>query len=237
MRVPDSRRIAVICLVLMLAVFGVFAALPSLDTQAAALFYRGDAFPAERIKALETFRMVLWDAAIAGFLLSFAGLLFGRLKRYRLLGLSTRLWGFFTLLYVAAPALLVNVVLKSHWGRARPYQTDLFGGDALFTPFWTISDQCARNCSFVSGEVSGATALSILLIVGVWHLRLRLAKVVVWAIWGVATLLPLLSTVQRMAAGRHFLSDCLMAILLTTFLAAILYRAVVERAADRGRAV
>lgn len=229
MRVPDSFKIALVCLVLALAVFGLFAALPDLDRQVAALFYRDGAFPAEKIRWLEVFRLGLWDVAIAGFLLSIAGFLFGALKGRLLLGLPTRLWAFFTLLFAAAPGLLVNGILKSNWGRARPYQIDSFGGDVLFTPFWTISDQCARNCSFVSGEVSGATALAIMLVVGVWHLRHRLSPAIVATVWGISAVLPLLSSVQRMAAGRHFLSDCLMAMILTTLLAAMLYRVMVAR--------
>ena len=59
------------------------------------------------------------------------------------------------------PGLVVNGVLKAFWGRARPSQILEFGGAAQFTPPVQIADQCARNCSFVSGEASGVTMLAI----------------------------------------------------------------------------
>ena len=53
-------------------------------------------------------------------------------------------------------SLLVNALLKDHWGRARPNETTLFGGDGAFSGPFVIAGQCARNCSFVSGEGAGA---------------------------------------------------------------------------------
>ena len=60
---------------------------------------------------------------------------------------------------VVGPGLLVNGLLKEHWGRPRPIATDLFGGEAPFQKAWVISDWCDRNCSFVSGEASAAAWL------------------------------------------------------------------------------
>ena len=63
------------------------------------------------------------------------------------------------------PGLLVNVVLKDHWGRARPRDVVEFGGTKAFTPAFVISDQCPKNCSFVAGHPSMAFAMVALVLV------------------------------------------------------------------------
>ena len=63
------------------------------------------------------------------------------------------------------PGLIANTVLKDHWGRARPYQTDSFGGTRQFTPAPLPAAQCERNCAFVSGHAA----------LGVFARQLRLA--------------------------------------------------------------
>ncbi|QLQ19882.1 MAG: phosphatase PAP2 family protein [Exiguobacterium profundum] len=66
--------------------------------------------------------------------------------------------GFVLAVYALGTGVLVHGLLKAYWGRARPAQVTEFGGIAAFTPPWLISQECTRNCSFVSGEVSGAVA-------------------------------------------------------------------------------
>ena len=57
------------------------------------------------------------------------------------------------LLLVLGPGL-VAAVLKDHWGRARPAHIEQFGGTDELTPALLISEQCDRNCSFISGHAS-----------------------------------------------------------------------------------
>lgn len=52
------------------------------------------------------------------------------------------------------PGLVVNTIFKDNWGRARPFQTENFGGDKKFTPPFIIAGQCETNCSFTSGDPS-----------------------------------------------------------------------------------
>src|ERR1700733_12381547 len=52
------------------------------------------------------------------------------------------------------PGLVVNVVFKDHWGRARPAQIEAFGGTERFSPAFVPSDQCSSNCSFPAGDPS-----------------------------------------------------------------------------------
>lgn len=50
------------------------------------------------------------------------------------------------------PGLLVNGILKEHWGRPRPVHVDSFGGSHAFKPWYRSDGTCPTNCSFVSGE-------------------------------------------------------------------------------------
>lgn len=219
-----------VCLGLIVAVLVLFALFPRIDIAVTALFWDGGDFPVASMGWVEILRDGLWNLALLTFGLSLFFLLRSAVTARPVWGVPVQVWAFCTALFVAGPGVLVNVLLKEHWGRARPDQTTFFGGEARFTPPWQITDQCLRNCSFVSGEVAGATALAIVLCVLIWVWRNRVARGWVWAVLALAPLLPALSALQRIAAGRHFLSDALLAMLFTVALALILYPALVRRA-------
>ena len=117
---------------------------------------------------------------------------------------------------VIGPGLLVNTLFKDNWGRARPKQVDLFGGEASYTPVWQISDNCERNCSFVSGEASSAIWLTTLVFLAPRSWRVPLAI----GIGGLAVALSL----NRVAFGGHFLSDTMLSWLLTLTVLFAVYR-------------
>jgi lipid A 4'-phosphatase len=98
------------------------------------------------------------------------------------------------------PGILVNTVLKDHWGRARPYQIEAFGGPHQFTPAPLPADQCDRNCSFVSGHA----ALGFSLVMFAFLLPVGQARNIVLA---VALSFGALVGLARIASGHHFLSD------------------------------
>ena len=52
------------------------------------------------------------------------------------------------------PGLVVESFLKTFSGRARPKEIIEFGGEATFSSALVFSDQCLRNCSFVSGHAA-----------------------------------------------------------------------------------
>ncbi len=104
---------------------------------------------------------------------------------------------FLLLAIILGPGLIVNVLLKDQWGRARPGQVTEFGGINQFTPAWVVSGECAKNCSFVCGDAS----LGFILIAGVFVSR----RPRVWVIASV--LLGGLVGYVRIAQGGHFLSD------------------------------
>ena len=97
-----------------------------------------------------------------------------------------------------------------------------FGGSLHFSPPNELADFCTRNCSFVSGEVSGATVTALAILLIRFHLGKRMNKMVSILLLIVGLCLPLAVALQRIAAGRHFLSDTLFAALFTLLLALVL---------------
>ena len=108
---------------------------------------------------------------------------------------------------ILGPLLLVNMGLKAFWGRPRPFQSEPFGGDLAFVPAGDWSGACASNCSFVSGEA--ATAFWLFAFVPLLRPRWR------WPAGLAVTLFAAAVSFGRIAFGRHFLSDTLMAGALT----------------------
>lgn len=106
-----------------------------------------------------------------------------------------------------APLLIVNLILKELWGRPRPYQTDGFGGDGVYVAPGTISDQCESNCSFVSGEASGAFWLLWIVFIVPRPWRQGVFAVLMVFATGVSVL--------RVAFGRHYLSDITLSAFIT----------------------
>jgi lipid A 4'-phosphatase len=100
------------------------------------------------------------------------------------------------------PGVVVNAVFKNNWGRPRPNAVDLFGGEAPYVEVWRISDYCARNCSFVSGEASSSF----------WLVTLALLAPPRWRAGVLCVVLPLslVLSANRVAFGGHFLSDTLL---------------------------
>lgn len=107
------------------------------------------------------------------------------------------------------PVLLVDAGLKNYLGRARPAQVEAFGGSQVFTPAFMPSNQCERNCSFVSGHVATAAFVMVFGWLGSPRIRRR------WL--GVSLAVAAYVGLIRMAVGGHFLSDCLFAWFATYF--------------------
>lgn len=194
---------------------------PGLDLQVSS-FFRDPATGAwaADTPALQALRHAFWmtgliAAALFTVLFALALALRGRAE------VPARLWGFAFLAMALGPGVLANLILKEHWGRARPRMVTEFGGEAIFTPALQATDQCLRNCSFVSGEVATTATLSLV----IWLLlapRTRAVPRLVLA--GVLALLTGVSALLRIAAGGHFLSDAIFAALLSALLTLALWR-------------
>ncbi|WP_162178904.1 phosphatase PAP2 family protein [Thioclava atlantica] len=204
--------------------FALFRTFPGIDLGVTALFYKpGNGFPEISNALWEFLRQRIWDVSIVLFLVALVAWPVAAFRKRKTLGLPARVWAFVSLLYLVAPILIVNGVLKANSGRARPANVDLFGGSHQFTLAGTFTDQCTRNCSFVSGEVAAAVALAVViwLAVEIWRRALPL--------WGVryiravGVLLALFIILQRVGTGRHFLSDAYFAGLVTLTTAWLLW--------------
>jgi lipid A 4'-phosphatase len=101
------------------------------------------------------------------------------------------------------PGVLTNLILKDHWGRARPIDVQQFGGAYHFTPWWDPRGDCPDNCSFIAGEPSGSF----------WTLApAALAPVELQPVaFGAALVFGVGIGVLRIAAGAHFFSDVVFA--------------------------
>ena len=125
----------------------------------------------------------------------------------RVLPISGRAVVFLALTLALGPGLLVNGLLKDHWSRPRPGEVVEFGGSLPFVPWWDPRGRCEQNCSFVSGEASGATwtVAPALLVPG----TLRAVAL------GAAGIFTVVIGTLRIAFGGHFASDVIFAALLT----------------------
>ncbi len=192
----------------------VFAAAPRLDIQVSGLFF-DNGFWLYKIAFLQSLRLAL-IRGMYGFGL-FVLVVFGiRLMRRQ----NLRAWGFSLAVILIGPLGLVNGVFKTYWGRARPADITIFGGDKAFTPAWFYADQCDFNCSFTSGE-GGAIATTALLIAFLAWPKLKQSGRR-WLGAGLGALVVLTAGL-RVVVGQHFLSDTLLSILLCTLVAALLY--------------
>lgn len=218
--VQRSRHQALFWLLLMIAGFqAVFASMPWIDLWFSSLFWTADeGFTVASLSGFKLYREFANQAYIALGLLALFGVLLGGTGR-SLLHIPQRVWFFVVTLYLIGPAILVNGILKAHWGRARPVDTLEFGGDLLFSPPFEIAAQCASNCSFVSGEAAGATAFAIS-----GFILTRFVKAAIWrnALFGLAFAISVSGAFLRIVFGRHFLSDVIFSVLFVSLVAVVL---------------
>ena len=132
-----------------------FLLVPGIDLAATGLFYMpGEGFPLAGwapLAAIEDTvpwitRLIVAIVALGAVWLALIGRPLWRLDRKALV--------FIVAATVLGPGLIANTVLKENWGRARPSQTESFGGTRQFTPAPLPAAQCERNCAFVSGHAA-----------------------------------------------------------------------------------
>jgi lipid A 4'-phosphatase len=207
------------------AALAVFLVWPGLDLWVSGLFHDGTDFPLADAEALEVPRHLIWTAsnvtALGALALWAVWLGLGRAAR-----VPARLWGWVAAVYVIGPGVVVNGVLKAEWGRARPAY--VFSGESEFTRPFVIADECARNCSFVSGEAAAAVVLAI-----VWGALLwpRSPGAHRWRLVISLGAVAVLASALRILTGRHFLSDVVFAAFLVAFIALALWHLMAVRAA------
>ncbi len=112
------------------------------------------------------------------------------------------------------PGLVVNAVLKDHWGRARPVNIEQFGSQKRFTPPLILSDQEGK--SFTSGDASVGFFLSAFAFLFTGRRRKLLYA------GGIAA--GLLIGLVRIVMGAHFLSDVLFSGVAVLMMVHLLYK-------------
>jgi membrane-associated phospholipid phosphatase len=186
-------------LVIAIIAAAVFLIWPQLDLATTGEFYgRHHAFYGTTLFG-RTLRAVLRLASYAIFAAFVLAFISARLYARKRLVPSGRNMAFLALTLALGPALLVNVLIKEHSHRPRPFQTQDFGGKWQFRPFGHFDGQCVTDCSFVSGETSTAA----------WTLAPALLTPPPFQalVVGASVLFTLVMGALRVAYGGHYLSD------------------------------
>ena len=173
------------------------------DLQLSAFFYRngvwptGEQFPWKLLYRIDRAPAVL--LAVGWLVVVIRSYRVSNLVQWRRAGICL------VLLLILGPGLLVNSILKEHWGRPRPREIQQYGGTKQFQQPWQ-PDFTAKGRSFPSGHSSAAFFLAT-----PWFVyRYRRPAVAQGWLWG-GIGFGVLMSIARMAQGGHFLTDCLWA--------------------------
>ena len=175
----------------------IFLSFPQIDLQISNYFYNeADGFYLNKHPFFETVhnsvRIVATSIAVSWIAL----LAVNYFGKKQILNIPNFKLIYLILALAIGPGLVVNTIFKDNWGRARPHQTNNFGGENPFTPPFIIADNCERNCSFVSGDPS----------VGFYLFALYFAfrkRIFAYSALG----LGILFGGTRIVQGAHFFSD------------------------------
>jgi lipid A 4'-phosphatase len=191
----------------------ILATFPQLDLYVSGLFY-ADGFPFDETWLQRSMRVA--TTAVLGISILGAGAVYllNRLLGRELWTVDGRRVGYLVLVLALGAGLVVNLVLKDNFGRARPRDIAEFGGTRTFTPAFTVSAECHKNCSFSSGE---AAAGFFPIALAYAFARRRRAAFIAAILFGSAV------SVARIAAGAHFLSDTIVSFFIMWLLADALY--------------
>lgn len=198
-----------------------FSIFPHIDLWAAGWFYRGGFYLADEAAPRLVFHAVYWVTDALAILLPLT-LLIVLWRKRPFLGLDRLAVTFLIVSLAIGPGLMVNTVLKDHWGRARPSQIVEFGGTKQFTPALEPSDQCDRNCSFPAGHPAiGFYFVSFAMLIPAPRRRRT--------VFGVAIVTGALLGLMRMAQGAHFMSDVVFSGLIVIGIAWLAHDLIVRR--------
>ena len=199
-----------------------FITVPEIDLLFASLFFEGDNNFLLRNSLIHSFIDAWVRPSIKYLVIILAALTaLSILSNGQYIGWSIRNIIFIALTFSLGPGLIVNGLLKEFIGRARPKNIIEFGGDKIFSPAYFPSNQCAHNCSFVSGDVAFAFATIAfpLLLSGMQ----RKIGILISMIFGTSI------AFYRLGTGAHFLSDTILAGLLSVITALFCYIIIVEK--------
>jgi lipid A 4'-phosphatase len=201
-----------------------FLLFPAIDLDVARLFYRGNGifvgkgggiFTGEVETAADVIRLALYISFAAICIVTAVAIASALFWKRELLGLPLPKWIFLATCLAVGPGIISNMILKDHWGRARPVHVIEFGGAKTFSPPLVVSNQCHRNCSFVTGEAS--------IVFVTFFAAALLFPAMGTALIGGGILAGLFSGLIRISQGAHFLSDVIFAGVMMALTVAALY--------------
>jgi len=231
-----GKRALVWLIAALCAAIATFALFPQLDVQTSAVFgSQATGFPLRGNPFWEGVRQFFIYATNGPILVLLICWLVLRIRPSLIKGGVgfRRVAGFSALAYLLIPGVVVNGLIKPLWGRARPYNTVEFGGSLNFTSPFEVAGQCSHACSFVSGEASAlftCATLAFLFIVPLFAKKVQLP--VAALIFGLAVA----GSALRIVVGAHFLSDVVIASLLSSAIVFALALRFPEAAPPKGKA-
>ena len=190
-----------------------FIMFPILDIHISKYFFTEGKFISEKYTFIEVLRSNLKVIMIIIPILSLFLLLFISVKKNYNFNNNYNLRFKLALLgFVIGPilgcGLIANLYFKDTWGRARPSYIVEFGGEKEYSQPFVKSDQCYKNCSWISGETSGAFSLMF----GSLLLRNHIFLICNY-------ILGFLVFFCRLSMGGHFFSDNIYAFFFMIYLA------------------
>ncbi len=148
----SSEETAILAAAAIVGLSAAFLLFPGVDLAVSGLFHRTrDGFYLSHDPMLRALRKSS-TLVMSLMLLAAVGRWIWRLLRRRKADLAGRRALFVIAGLALGTGLVVNGLFKDIWGRARPIDVRVFGGDELFTAAWLPSTACQSNCSFISGE-------------------------------------------------------------------------------------
>ncbi len=194
-----------------------FLCFPEYDITFSNFFFSGGQFLSERFALIKDLRSFFKDSmvffSLGAFFLLIVSYFIKKIKKKTLFNLRNRL---VLLGLVIGPivgcGIIANMYFKDTWGRARPAYVNEFGGDKIYTAAFKKSDQCEKNCSWISGEASAAFSF----ISGTILLKNPIFLVI-------NIFIGFIVSFFRISMGGHFLSDNIFAMFFMIYLA-VIYR-------------
>lgn len=193
----------------------VFIKFPEIDLYVSGFFFDPEArFYLGGNPILETIHKSVRYLTITTAIILIGSLAACYIKKTNIMGVSKKKYAYLILALILGPGLIVNLVFKENWGRARPHHTEYFQGTKEFTPAFIMTDQCERNCSFASGDPSvGFYFLAFALAFQRRRKQFAIGSLALGSVYGAT----------RIMQGAHFFSDVVFSFVFTFSACYLLY--------------
>lgn len=213
-------RIPLLIAALALIPIALFTLWPEFDLQVSSYFYDEATarFPLYENKILRFASKISVPVILLFIMTATVLAVYGILRKHTVLGLTKARYIYLMVLLLVAPLITV-LVFKNTWSRARPMEVVQFGGEVAFTPYYEPTDQCAEDCSFISGHTSrGFYFLGVVFLLQAWQSRWRRPVQLLLGAYAVQ------AGVLRVITGQHWSTDVLFAAIIVTTIAWQFYR-------------